>query len=202
LFDMLADPGQHHVVNADQPELAKQLTAAVADWRKTVLSELKREARPFSVGYRPFPQTLLPARDGVPHGNVKRSAGAPNCSYFTNWTSKDDRITWDIDVAESGPFDVTLYYAVSKENVGSTIELGLGEHRLVAKVDTPHDPPALGAEHDRASRGSESLVKDFKPWMLGRLDLPAGRGTLTLRALDIPAREAMEVRLLVLKRRE
>lgn len=201
LFDMIADPGQRRA-QTDQPELTKKLSDAVADWRKTVLAELEREPRPFTVGYRQFPTTMLPARDGVPHGNVKRSAQAPNCSYFTNWTSKDDRITWDVDIVEAGTFDVTLYYAVSKENVGSTVELSLGDQRLVAKVDTPHDPPALGAEHDRASRGSESLVKDFRPWSMGRLTLPAGQGLLTLRATDIPAKEVMEVRLIVLKRQD
>lgn len=200
LFDMVADPGQHRDVRTEQPELAARLSTAVADWRKTVLAELKREDRPYTVGYRQFPLTNLPARDGVPHGNVKRSAGAPNCSYFTNWKTADDRITWDIAVAEAGKFDVVVYYAVAAENVGATIELSVGDRRLVAKLETPNDPPALGAEHDRASRGSESFVKDFKPWTMGRLELPAGRGTLSLRALEVPGREVMEVRQVQLNR--
>ncbi|MDZ4685389.1 MAG: arylsulfatase [Planctomycetaceae bacterium] len=200
LFDMVADPGQHRDVRTEQPELAARLSTAVADWRKTVLAELKREDRPYTVGYRQFPLTNLPARDGVPHGNVKRSAGATNCSYFTNWKTADDRITWDIAVAEAGKFDVVVYYAVAAENVGATIELSVGDRRLVAKLETPNDPPALGAEHDRASRGSESFVKDFKPWTMGRLELPAGRGTLSLRALEVPGREVMEVRQVQLNR--
>jgi hypothetical protein len=183
-----------------EAELAGRLSLAVADWRKTVLAKLKREDRPFSVGYRQFPQTPLPARDGVPHGRVKRSAGAPNCSYFTNWQSSDDRITWDIEVAEAGTFEAVVYYAVAPANVGSTVELSVGDRRLVAKLETPNDPPALGAEHDRASRGSESLVKDFRPWTMGRLELPAGRGTLSLQAREIPGKEVMEVRLVTLKR--
>lgn len=47
----------------------------------------------------------LPARDGVPHGNVKRNARTPNCSYFTNWISADDRITWDVEVATGGEYE-------------------------------------------------------------------------------------------------
>ena len=52
----------------------------------------------------------LPARDGVPHGGVKRSAPAPNCSFFTNWTKPDDRITWDIEVGEAGRYEAVLNY--------------------------------------------------------------------------------------------
>ena len=37
-----------------------------------------------------WPQYLGPARDGVAHGGVQRSAGAPNCSYFVNWKSVGD----------------------------------------------------------------------------------------------------------------
>jgi hypothetical protein len=43
-------------------------------------------------------------------------------------------------------------------------------------------------------------MKDFKPWRMGALDLPAGRGTLTLRALKIPGKQVMEVRYVVLTR--
>ena len=74
---------------------------AVAAWRAEVLPKAKDD-RPFPVGYAEFPRTPLPARDGVPHGGVKRSAGAPNCSYFVNWTSRDDTMTWDIEVNTTG----------------------------------------------------------------------------------------------------
>ena len=46
----------------------------------------------------------------------------------------------------------------------------------------------------------ESYVKDFKPLQLGTIDLPQGKGTLTLRALDNPGGQVMEFRLLMLTR--
>ena len=55
----------------------------------------------------------------------------------------------------------------------------------------------MGAEHDRVPRNN-SYVKDFKPMRVGTLRLPAGRGTLTLRALDIPGKQVMDVRMIVL----
>ena len=44
-----------------------------------------------------------------------------------------------------------------------------------------------------------AFVKDFKPVSLGTLELENGRGVLTLRALDIPGKQAMDVRTVRLK---
>ncbi len=194
LFDMHADPGQKLNVAVEHSTVAKELMEAVAEWKGTVLTELERTDRPFTVGYKQFPITHLPARDGVPHGQVKRSARAPNCSYFTNWTTKDDTITWDIDVAHAGRFDVMLYYTCPTANLGAKFELRGGAEPLAATVTEAHDPPAYGANHDRSPRDSESLVKDFKPWPVGEISLARGRATLTLQATDIPGPGVIEVR--------
>jgi hypothetical protein len=197
LFDMLADPGQSRDASQSHPQEAARLKKAVQDWRAEVLVGLKRE-RPFTVGYAAFPSTVLPARDGLPHGNVRRSARAPNCSFFENWTSADDRITWDVEVATAGKYEAVVYYTCPQDSVGSTIELSLGDSRIKGAVALAHDPPLRGSENDRASRGSESLVKDFKPLRLGIVELPAGRGLLSLRALKIPGKQVMDVRSVVL----
>jgi arylsulfatase A-like enzyme len=198
LFDMIADPGQKQDVTAQRPQVAERLSAAVADWRKNVLSEMQRVVHPFTVGYREFPVTQLPARDGIPVGNIRRSDKAPNCSFLTNWTSVDDRITWDIDVATTGRYLVEIDYACSADNIGSTIEMSFGDSKLAGTVSMPHDPPLRGAEHDRYPRNGESLVKDFKPMKLGEMPLSKGHGLLTLRATQMTGKEVMEVRGLVL----
>ena len=198
LYDMITDPGQTTDLSKERPDVTQRLTQAVTDWRRDVLSEMKRVVHPFTVGYRQFPVTMLPARDGVPAGNIQRSAKAPNCSYFTNWTSLDDRITWDIDVATSGRYAVEVYYTCAAENIGSTIELSFGTSKLAGSVTVAHDPPTRGAEHDRYPRDGESLVKDFAPMKLGEIALEQGHGILTLRALKIPGKEVMDVRGIVL----
>lgn len=194
LYDMAHDPGQTVDVAADVPAVAQQLRTALADWKRDVLSQLERVDRPFTVGYPQFPITHLPARDGVPHGGVERSGKAPNCSFFRNWTSTDDEMTWDIDVATAGRYDVTMYYAVSEPDVGSTIRWQFGTSELVAKVTEAHDPPLYGQEQDRVDRGPESYVKDFCPWKMGTMSLPQGPGRLSLKALDVTGSQVMEVR--------
>lgn len=198
LFDMQADPGQQHDIAAQEPELAARLREQARQWRRELSLPMGPDTRPFTVGYSVT--TPLPARDGVPHGQVRRSAQAPNCSYFTNWKSTDDRITWDIQVITPGRYEAVVYYTCPAADVGSTVELSLGEARLQAILTEAHDPPAYGAEHDRVPRRGESYMKDFRPWRMGTLELPATRGALTLRALKVPGSQVMEVRYLVLTR--
>src|SRR5207247_2212877 len=103
---------------------------------------------------------------------------APNCSFFTNWTSANDRITWDVEIGKPGRYEVIVYYTCAAADVGSTVELSLGAARITAKVTEAHDPPLYGEEHDRVPRKAESLLKDFKPLKLGAFDLPATRELL------------------------
>jgi hypothetical protein len=198
LYDMLADPGQAKDVTTERPDVAARLSRAVADWRKDLLVDGKKEDRPFTVGYSEFPTTHLPARDGVPHGRVRRSAPAPNCSFFTNWIGLDDFITWDIEVATSGRYEAVVHYTCAAADVGVTIELSCGDGRATCKVTEAHDPPLRGAENDRVPRKGESLVKDFKPLRIGELELRQGRGLLTLRALEVPGKGVIDVRALTL----
>lgn len=198
LFDITIDPGQYQDISKKKPKVAAKLREAVARWKDEVLPKSPKDDRPFTVGYPDFPTTILPARDGVPHGNVKRSAKAPNYSFFTNWISTIDKITWDIEVANGGNYQAVIYYTCAKENVGSTIELNFNGNRIQGKVTKPHNPPLYGEEHDRCSRGSESFVKDFQPLDLGVFRLEKGRGLLTLRAPDVPGKRVMDVRAVLL----
>lgn len=122
LFDLEADPGQDRDLAKGQPEIAARLSKAVDAWRKEMLPGLGNDDRPFTAGYPEFPITQLPARDGVPHGGVQRSASAPNCSFFQNWTRPEDRITWDVEVAAAGRYEAVIYYTCPQADVGSTVE--------------------------------------------------------------------------------
>jgi arylsulfatase A-like enzyme len=202
LYDMHEDSGQRRDVSGRHKDVADRMSQAVARWKRELLPGLTDDDRPFPVGYREFPTTQLPARDGVPHGNVKRSARAPNCSFFKNWTSTEDRITWDIEVAANADYETVIYYTCAEVDIGSTIELNFNGSRLQGKVTKAHDPPLLGAENDRTPRGGESYVKDFRALRLGALRMEKGRGQLTLRAIEIPGNHVMDVRSLMLTLRD
>jgi len=127
-------------------------------------------SRPFPVGHPEFYYTQLPARDGNAHGSIERSNRFPNDSFFTNWRSTDDQITWDVEVLASGDYKAEIYYTISEEDLGSVIQLSFGDSSITGKIDKPHDPPLRGMENDRVER-MESYVKDFKPMELGVIKL-------------------------------
>lgn len=200
LFDMQADPGQYQNVSEQYPEVAAQMRSAKTRWEKLVLAELNPdEERPFTLGHPDYPYTQIPARDGIAHGGIERSNRYPNDSFFLNWTSLQDSITWDVDVLADGEFEVTLYYTCPEKDLGSLVALRLGDQALTARITEAHDPPLVGMDEDRDPR-QESYVKDFKPMNMGRIRLTKGTGTLTLKALEIPESQVMDFRLLLFKR--
>ncbi len=215
LYDMVADPGQSTPINEKEGDVAAQLTAAVAAWREDVVGNAsqkpkggKRNAqaksgaavdpRPIHVGFKEFPITMLPARDGEPQGNVKRSSGAPNCSYFVNWTGKDDQMVWNVSVVTSGKYDVTVDYTCPVPDAGSTIELSHGGSRLTGKVEPGWDPPLYANQDTLPRPHGESSMKDFRTLALETIELKQGEDELTLRAVEIPGRSVMDVRRVTL----
>jgi arylsulfatase A-like enzyme len=193
LFDMLADPGQTKNIAAEKPDIAAQMTKAVADWRTEVLPT-SRDDRPYPVGYAEFPRTPLPARDGVPHGGIKRSAGAPNCSYFVNWMRLDDHMTWDITVNTTADYEVEILYTCPVADAGSTIELEFNGAKISGPVTPGWNPPLYTNQDTIARPPGESKMKEFRALTLGTMRLEKGRGPLTLRALKVPGQSVMDVR--------
>lgn len=227
LYDMIADPGQTKPVNAAEPALAAQFADAVAEWRKEMFGDVAPpppaakgpakgkgkagkkgsggggpgnavDPRPIPVGYREFPITLLPARDGEPRGGVQRSSGAPNCSYFVNWTSTEDRLVWKIRVETAGRYAVSLDYTCPVPDAGATVELSFQGSQLSGRVAPGWDPPLYTNQDTLPRPPAESQMKEFRPLELGHIDLPAGEGELVLRATDIPGGSVMDLRRLTL----
>jgi hypothetical protein len=204
LFDPVADPAQIHPLNDREPAEATRLQQALAAWKAEVLPKgpiadgNQVDPRPIHIGFREFPITMLPARDGEPRGGVKRSGNAPNCSYFVNWRKLDDMMVWSVEVVTAGRYRVSIDYTCPLADAGSRIELSLGDTHLRGIVTPGWDPP-LNTDQDSVPRSkSESQMKPFHALNLGVIILPAGRGELTLRALEIPGKSVMDVRRVTL----
>ena len=146
-----------------------------------------------------MPSTQLPVRDATSTGDIRRSNHHKNSTYFTNWTSTDETIQWDVQVVQPGRFRADVYYTCSSADEGSLVEVRLGDQVCEARVAPAHDPPLRAAKNDRFPR-QEGDMKDFRRLQLGELNLPAMRGDLTLQALEIPGHQVMDIRLLELTR--
>ncbi len=198
LYDMETDPGQTTGIASREPAVAARLGKAVAEWSAEVLPK-EPDDRPFPAGYAPV--TYLPARDGVAHGGIQRSNSAPNASYFTHWTSAGGSITWDIEPGHDGDYDITIHYTCAAPDVNCVIEASFDGSRTARAITEAFDPPLRGAGVDRVHRGVESYDKDWKALSLGALRLTRRRGLLTLRALSIPGRQAIDLRYVILTRK-
>ncbi len=211
LFDMLDDPGQTTAITHREPEVAERLSAAVKAWRQEMFGSTDKpkgqpkaaggnavDPRPIPVGYREFPITMLPARDGEPRGTVKRSSQAPNCSYFVNWTSKEDRMVWLLNVHTTGRYEVVIDYTCPEPDAGSLIELSFRDSRLSGRVTPGWNPPVYTNQDTLPRTHGESSMKEFRPLKLGVIDLEKGQAPLALRALEIPGLSVMDVRRVTL----
>ena len=202
LFDITTDRGQKNDISYNYPQITDSLIKAKNNWEKETIQITKEnDERAFTLGYSKALYTQLPARDGEAHGNIKRSNKWPNDSFFKNWKSVKDSITWNVEVIEDGRFQVEMYYTCPQMDLGSIIELSFKNSRIAKKIVVPHDPILIGMNEDRVLR-TESYVKDFIPLDLGIITLTKGSGTLTLKAIEIKGGQVGDFRLLQFKRVE
>jgi len=201
LFDIHADGGQTKDVSSQHPTTAAQLVTAIKDYRANVLAGHDDDQRPFVIAHPDYPVTQIPARDGKAHGGIKRSNRFPNSSFFTNWTNRDDSITWDAEVLADGNYEVEIYYTCPAGDEGSEIELSFNDSKLRGTVAKAHPSELVGAAEDRVKR-AESYEQNWTSMKLGRIALEAGQGTLTLRAVKVPGKTVMNFRLLMLRHKK
>lgn len=200
LHDIENDRGQTEDLSEELPEVKAEMLKVAENYLQQRSEELPEvDERPFYLGHPAMKFTQIPARDGTAHGNIKRSNKYPNCSFFTNWISKEDSITWLVEVPESGKFKVKLYYTCPEGDEGSDFQLSVGKDVLEAKIIEAHDPPLRGMEEDFTPR-IESYVKDWKVADIGTMELSAGKANMSLKALSMPGKSVMDFRLLLFER--
>ena len=202
LYDMQNDPGQRVDVRDKFPKVYEELTAAGEKFDREVVGELPEgnDERPFTIGHPELTFTQLPARDAIATGDIQRSGRAPNCSYFTNWVNKEDTISWNADVQIEGDYQAQVYYTCTEDDLGTVLKLSCGDSAITKEVTVANDPPLVGAASDRSPRRSESLVKDFIPMDLGVIHMTKGKRPLVLSTLNIPGKQSIEMRLIMLNR--
>lgn len=202
LYDMVEDPGQRTDVAAEHPEITQQLQTSAKYYRQTVLTEYQDGQRPFPVGHRSGTVTQLPIRDATSTGNIERSARPPNSSYFTNWVSPDDRIHWQVQVEEAATYRAELLYTCAAENAGTIIRLeGIGDQEtaMVEQAAPTHESQLIGVDQDRDPR-REGYEKNWGRLDLGEINLTGEMSELRLTAPKIKGDQAIDVRLLLLRR--
>lgn len=192
LFDIAEDRGQRNDVSRKNPKIKDRLLAQAKAHKDAMMADFERySSRPYTVGYKT--STTLTARDGVSHGDVRRSVRSPNNSFFTEWTSEGASLTWDISVRDAGRYEAIVYHTCTRGNEGLTLKIAMeGAGTTTAKVRAAFDPPLYDKSLERVAE-SHYYVKEFKPLSLGKIELRSGRGLLSLTASDLQGPQAIDV---------
>lgn len=195
------DRGQHYDISGSEKEILSEIKALRKMFQEDIMSGFSYDdTRPFTIGDKREYSSKLPARDARILGNIERSNKYPNCSFFTNWCSTDAKIIWNVDVLDSGNYEVILHYTCDAMNIGSEVVLRNEQtsEMLTFCLTEVNDEPMLGADLDRVPR-AESYVKGFKPYPVGKIHLSKGKANLVMQAKNIPGNEVMNFWLLELK---
>lgn len=201
LYDIINDPREKTDLAEVKPQVLKRLREQLDTWlAETSLKSSRGPAtRPITLAHPDAEYTQLPSRDAIAHGGVRRSNRFPNCTFMTNWKTPDDLITWDVEVLDSGKYEVQMYYACKRDDVGSKVELTIGDQKIEKTIEVANEVPLIGAAEDRVKR-IEGYVRDWRPMTLGVVQLEPGRQELSLRAVKVAGAEVADMRLLLFRR--
>jgi hypothetical protein len=95
-------------------------------------------------------------------------------------------------------FSGTTDYTCKEADTGSLVELAFRDSRLVGRVAPGWDPPLNNNQDTLPRPDGESQMKEFRTLKLGEINLPAGPGPMTLKAVEIPGKSVMDVRRVTL----
>jgi len=199
LYELAADIGQDRNLAVDRPEPHARLTAALARWQAEMNAfyDDSNTDRPLPVGFPEFPHAYLAAQDGLPEGDIRWSSVHPNASFFVDWHNLNDGINWEIDVRTTGCYEVVLMYTCAAGDVGCRLVATFGDACVEGAVGEAFESRLRDAD-DRIPR-RESYEKEFRPLLLGTMQLTAGRGVFRLQAVEKPGQQVIDLRAVRLR---
>ena len=132
--------------------------------------------RPIVLGPDATGVVVLPAHQARVFGRKLCYEPQPHKNTLGYWVDVGDWAAWEFELAEPGPFEVTVLQGCGQGHGGSQVDVVVGDQRLELVVeDTGH-------------------FQNFVPRRLGSLELPAGRQRLELRPRVKAGGAVMDVR--------
>jgi len=202
LYDMMRDPGQKNNVAKKHANILKKLSNAYEVAARDV-TKAGFEPLAIHIGHPEWPVVTMSGHEAFLHAplgggiSYKGRSGWAN-DYVTNWISTDAYPYWEVEVVQTGRFEVTLMYVCAKEDVCVKLRVEIGGKSLEGKVGRAHDPDPI-ASPDRVPRG-EVYEKVWAPLTLGTIELSKGRTRLAVRAVEIPGSRAFDLKAVQLRR--
>lgn len=194
LYDLSKDSTQQYDIASQYPALTDSLRTAFDQWCAEVYKNVD-STRGLPVGYRQFPQTVLPSQDAVLHrsssGRLSYSASAPNSSWIANWSDTASYVSWNVDVHTAGRYQVNIRY--TSADAGDAFKLVLNRSQISGRIPEAFDPPLIPSP-DRVKRTAESYEKEFRTLKVGEMRLEKGKGELKLLATELKGGKFADIR--------
>ena len=197
LFDMEADPGQKRDIARHKPDVFHKLKAAYEAMRRDVMKG-QRGTLPIPVGYPQMPLVEIPTPEGKWSGGLRFGGRFANNNWLTGWTSTEAEVHWDLEVVHEGPYEVSLLYICPGDDLGSRIRVEADGQRAEAVLDKAQEPNFVPSP-DRVPR-KEVYERRWGQFRVGTLRLKKGRQTLSVRAVEMPGKAAMDLKAIRLRR--
>lgn len=198
LYDMQNDPAEKKDLAATLPDLLDSLKTNYESWFKDA-TQSGISVPPVPVGFAESPHTFLPAPEAQLSGNVKFQGkmGWAN-DYIVNWTAKNDAATWDIEVENSGDYEIVVYYNADEATVGSVLSIGvIDENDELISKNVIKIQEAFWAEFlespDRLKRG-EVYEKEWGKLNMEQVKLEKGKVRLRLMLEEMKNGGILEIK--------
>jgi arylsulfatase A-like enzyme len=192
LYDMTEDPGQNRNVANYHRDIVRSMAGAYAVWHAGIVRDY-RPATEIRIGFPDQVRAELPAHEAAFGGGIRYMEGHGWAhDWLTMWRSRDDSISWQVQVEQAGRYRLEMLYTCPAGQEGSVIRATTGGQELEAVLKEPFDPPFLPSP-DRVQR----IEVYEKPWArleLGAMNLEAGPAAIVLKAREVPGLTVADVK--------
>ncbi|WP_299550578.1 arylsulfatase [Seonamhaeicola sp.] len=209
LFNLKSDPSQSINIREQFPTIFDSLNNAYNKWYTSVKpTEITKR---IPIGYNDYPNTTLPAHEANLHPSFefrkdRKHTGIAYHSLYgwahdwiDFWTKPTAYATWDIDVVETGDYEIKLKYALNKENVGVELLVEIDNQRLSISDLEPFEHGSF-KNYDRIKRDQEAPEADWNMVSVGKFHLSKGDKTLKIKSAKIPGKKSIELKDIIISR--
>lgn len=204
LYDIRKDPQQKQNLLKEYPEIYDSLSNVYDKWYQEIsVGQVMEKAIP--VGYKEYPITTLPAHEAhlFPPFQMRKDRRHTGIAYHSLygwahdwidfWTSTDAYAQWQIDVVASGKYIIEMDYALAAKNVGTELELSIGDQNIRFVVDKPFEH-SLFTNYNRVHRDQEAPETDWATFAIGNIHLAEGIKDVSIKALSIKGDKTVELK--------
>ncbi len=188
LYHLSEDPSETQNLALSHPGRVADMLADLRAWRTGMNAQQMRGPNPdFDhlatwnlIGQGPKGAIQLPASLAEVHGSMLRYEPPPHKNTLGYWVRAEDWAAWDVQVTRPGDFRVVMRYGCGNGSGGSEVDISIAGKTLPFAVKE---------------------TGGFQNWQeveLGKVTLPAGRHTLSIKPKLKKGAAVMDVQLITL----